>query len=100
MDVALSEGRLSKWEQLLNEMTYHDVAVLQAYAKVHPFGERRTDIRDAWNTAIIAGSLSGSPPEPGEIIKYLAEEESKDDGFMSPNAAAATMAQAYPNLVK
>jgi len=102
MRLALSEGRLSKWQQLLEELTFHDLRVLQAYAKIEPWGDKRADMRDAWNTANIMGALTvGEPPDPNKLIQYMAgEDEQKSDEFVSPNAAAASMAQMFPGLIK
>jgi hypothetical protein len=92
---------LSKWQQLLEELTYHEIAVLQAYAKIEPWGEKRSDMREAWLAAAIMGSLGGEAPDPNKLMQYMAkDDEPADEGFVSPNSAAASMAQMFPGLIK
>ncbi len=102
MRLALSEGRLSKWEQLLDELDYHQLRVLQAYARIEPWGDKRADMREAWLAAGIMGSFCGEAPDPNKLMQYMTDgsEMAPTDQFVSPNAAATTMAQMFPGLIK
>jgi hypothetical protein len=93
MRIALSEGRITKWRELYHELTPRDVAELNAYFQLEPWGEVRADMREAVMTsAILAGQ--GHKIEPAELCKYLRDEEEKEQ---SPNAVAAMMRQKFPS---
>ena len=102
MRIALSEGRLSRWEDLLSELTYHDLQVLEAYYHIEPWGEERADLREAIMATSIASSFAVGEIDPDEYVErveklagYMEREESKPK-FVSPNAAAMTMKTAFP----
>lgn len=90
----MSEGRLSKWRQLLHEMTPRDLAVLQAYYRIEPWGDERADLREATMAAVLAYAFCGSEVEPHKLANYLGNEP--DDEPVSPNAVAAMMRGAFP----
>lgn len=95
MRLAASEGRLTKWRQLYDELNPRDVVELEAFSHVEPWGDRRDDMRHAWMTSVILKAL-GWESDPALISKYL-KDESDGDGSMSPNAIAATMRQQFPS---
>ncbi len=99
--VALSEGRLSQWEQLLDELDFHDLQVLEAYYRVEPWGEGRADLREAVMATSIAqafsaGEISGEEfaEQVQRLCGYLQPADEKSNPA-SPNAAAAMIRQRF-----
>lgn len=103
MRLALSEGRLTKWQDLLEELTYHDLAVLEAYYKIEPWGEARADVREAVMATSISASLSIGEVSGEQfadrvemLLGYLSPDAEKKQQFSSPNEAAANFRQIFP----
>lgn len=104
MRLALSEGRLSRWEELLDELTPRQLVVLQAYYQVEPWGEARADLREAVMATSVAAAVSVRPIRKGDAIKrveslcnYMGGEEPETQ---SPNSMAAVMRGAFPSRSK
>jgi len=109
MRLALAEGRLTRWRELLDELTPTDLAVLRAYQSIEPWGDRRADLREAVMASILSRAINGDELNPNELADYLergdaggrpgaraAPAERPGDGhFVSPNAIAASMTQTY-----
>lgn len=109
MKLARSEGRASRWEELLDELTPHQLQVLYAAELVDPWGEEREDRRVAILATTIANSfsVSGKTVELDAFLKVLEIPEPKfanvkgrksgggngDVQVVSPDAAAAMMEQ-------
>lgn len=104
MELALAEGRLSRWEDLLDELTPRQLTVLQAYYKIAPWGERRADLREAVMATAISCALSLSPvsgQQASDRVEILAGYLGGDEKqTASPNAAAAMMRGAFPSRTK
>lgn len=106
MRIALSEGRISRWGEVLSELTPHDLQVIQAYYQVEPWGEDRADLREATMAALVAGAMSGAEVDPNDLKNYLSTDDGKDDrrakqhsgkrNWPSPNSVAASMRQMFP----
>ncbi len=93
MRIALSEGRLTKWRDLYDELTPQDVAILDAYHQLEPWGDMRDDLRHAVMTASIVASFSGHKMDIDKLAHYLGDvKESK----VSANSTAAMMKQLFP----
>lgn len=95
MKVALSEGRLSQWEDLLDELDMQQVQVLRALNYIEPFGDSRADMRAAVMTSILAAGQCGAEIDPNKLKDYLGSEKDQEE-IQSPNAAAATMRGVLP----
>lgn len=98
MRIALSEGRLSKWEQVLEENDFHQLQVLDAYYKIEPWGEARADLREAVMATSIACALSIGDISADDLAqrverltKYLGDGSTENPRPASPEAAAATI---------
>lgn len=96
MRLALAEGRLTKWRDLLDELTPRDLTILDAYSRIEPWGDRRDDLRVAVMTAFLASASSGQEIDPNLLTKYLADplellgEKSKaGQRIVSPELAVA-----------
>lgn len=100
MRVALSEGRISKWQSVLQELTHHDFQVLQAYYHIEPWGEDRADLREATMASVIVCGMTGAEVDPNELKDYLRVDETKEKrkAWPSPNSVAASMRQMHPGL--
>lgn len=79
MLLAEHEGRLTHWEDLLDELTSRQIAVLMAYRKLHPWPEDREDKRQAIMAAAIcsAVSMSGKAVDPNDLLKLLQPARAK-----------------------
>lgn len=86
MRIALSEGRLTRWRDLYDELTPRDLAELSAFYAIEPWGDDRADMRTGFQNSILVGALTGAKIEPGTLTRYLSEE---DDKIVSPEQAAA-----------
>lgn len=87
MRLALAEGRITKWRELYDELTPRDVAELDGFYQLEPWGDRRDDVRQAVMTATIVAAISGQQIDVQKLSKYLKEEPRE----ISPNAAAAML---------
>lgn len=92
MRVALSEGRLSKWEQLLDEIDPRQFRILEAYYRIEPWGPARDDVRQAVMTAVLVKAMNGAEVDIDKLADYLAKPESQH--IISPQAAAELMERA------
>lgn len=101
MEIALSENRVSQWEDLLDELQPRQLTVLQAFYKICPWGDRRADLREATMASVVAHALHsfaggrGEPIDPNKLKDYLAKPDDSRDA-VSPEAAAATMRHVFP----
>lgn len=93
MRLAEHQGRLTEWEELLDELQPRQVAVLQAYRRLHPWPEDAEERRWAIGTAAICSaiSVSGKGVDPDDLLKMVRpkRKRKKERGWISPNAAAA-----------
>jgi hypothetical protein len=90
MRIALSEGRLTKWEDLLDELDARQLQVLQAYYQVEPWGDERADLREATMAAVVAHAFSGAKIDPNKLAHYMSDE-SEEAELVSPTKAATMM---------
>ena len=99
MSLADREGRLTRWEELLDELTTQQVVVLMAYHRLHPWGEEREDRRQAIMTAAIcsAVSMSGQSVDPSDLLSLLRPSSPSGGNAVpaSPEVAAALFRQQY-----
>ena len=102
MQLADREGRLSRWEEMLDELTPRQVIVLMAYQSLHPSGEEREDWRQAILTAAICSSVkfSGEAVDPADLLKLLKPPKAKkkvkkERDWISPSAAAANVTRKF-----
>ena len=98
MRLAAADHRLSRWEDLLDELTPRQVVTLQAFERIERFGEERKDARTAIAVATVASavSMSGKTIDPQKILDVLRPKRTKPEKTVSPNQAAAMMARAKP----
>lgn len=85
MRLALSEGRLTRWRALYDELTPRDVAELDAFYRLEPWGDTRDDLRQAVMTATVVAAISGHELDVTKLAHYLGEEEVE----LTPDQAAA-----------
>lgn len=105
MDIARSEGRISRWKELLTELTPPEIRVLQAYYQIKPWGEERADLREAVMAASVASAVSMQPTTKDRFIQrvtalanyYGGGDEEK---FQTPAQAAMQMKSAFPSRSK
>lgn len=90
MRIAHSEGRLSKWEDLLDELDGRQLQVLQAFYQVEPWGDERADLREATMAAVLVKAFNGAEVDPNKLAHYLGSE-SEEAELVSPNKAAGMM---------
>jgi hypothetical protein len=96
MKVALSEGRLSRWQELFEELTPHDMAVLAAFSRICPFGPDRDDLRAAVNTSALIAAWGGEPNWEA-LAGYMSHKKDlQHPEGASPNAVAMMMTMARP----
>lgn len=98
MRLARSEGRITKWREVLKENTFRDLQILAAFYQLEPWGEERADLREATMTSVLA-KVWGCDVDPNRLKDYLAaENEIEDyDEYQSPEVVAAMMRQMFPN---
>lgn len=99
MRLALSEGRLSRWKELRDELTPRELNELIAYSSIEPWGDRRADIRQSLMTSLLINATNGNQIDLQKLTNYMESTEDDTEVFVSPNAAAATMSLAMPNKV-
>lgn len=87
MKVALSEGRLTKWRDVLNELDLFDAKVLAVFDKLNPFGGE-TGALQALSLNPFWFGMRGAVPE--------ADEDGRE---MTPNEMAMHAAQQFPQSV-
>ncbi len=102
MRLALSEGRITKWQELRNELTPRELTELIAFWSLEPWGDRRADIREALMTAVIVSATNGEKIDLDRLTNYMDPDESRSTTgeYSSPNAAAAAMSQMFPRLIQ
>lgn len=100
MRLALSEGRLSKWRELRDELTPRELTELIAYSSLEPWGDRRADIRQALMTSLLINATNGAQVDLHKLTNYLEADEADSEQFVSPDAAARTMTGAFPKTVR
>jgi len=101
MRLARSEGRLTKWRELAAELTPRDLAELQAYYLVEPWGPERDDLRAAMNTLTLTGAWTElSEQAREEIVRHLTSYtgDAPAERPASPNAMAAAARAALPGV--
>lgn len=99
MRLAAADHRLSRWEELLDELTPRQLTTLAAFERIERWGEEREDNRMAIAIAAIcqAVSFSGKPVDPQKILDVLRPKKSHpQDGYASPDKVAQLMARAKP----
>lgn len=99
MRLALSEGRLSKWKELRDELTPRELTELIAFWDLEPWGDRRADIRSALMAATISAS-NGLEVDLEKLMNYIDVENEEFEKCVSPMSAAATISQIYPSTIK
>lgn len=97
MQLAEKENRLSRWEDLLDELTPRQIIVLMAQRRLQPWPCDLENRRWAIGTAAIctAVSVGGKECDPNDLLKLLRNESKTDVKTVSPNAAAAMFRQQY-----
>lgn len=90
MRLALSEGRITKWRELYDELTPRDLAELDAFHRLEPWGDARDDLRHAVMTATIVAAISGREIEITKLAHYLGDEQ---ETVLTPDQAAARFAR-------
>jgi hypothetical protein len=100
MRLAAADHRLSRWEELLDELTPQQITTLMAFERVEKWGEEREDNRTAVAVAAIcqAASMSGKPVDPSRILEVLRPRARPKDNYASPNQVASMMARAKPKV--
>lgn len=104
MELALSEGRLSKWESLLDELQPHQLTVLKAFYQLNPWGEARADLREAVMATSISCAMAAKPvpkhkaAERVEALQHYLHGKQPEPA--SQNALAAAMKARFPSRSK
>jgi hypothetical protein len=93
MRLAMADGRLAQWESFLDELTPHQLRVIEVFFKLEPWGRRIDDLRAATMTATIVGALNGAQLDPNQLALYLKSDHPHANATASPNAVAASMRQ-------
>lgn len=94
MRLALSENRLTKWRQLYDELTPRDLAELEAYQRLEPWGDIRDDARMAIMTAAVIAAVTGQEIDIAALANYMGSDEEK---VASPDSVAAMMRNRFKN---
>jgi hypothetical protein len=108
MRLALSVGRLDFWNiptgKRDDSLTPYEESVWRAYEIVEPFGERRADVRVAWNTLHLLQAQSTkqfSQSQVQKIMEGLTPFLNTDsDNSLSPEEAARAGKAAFAGLGK
>jgi len=90
MRLAAQDHRLSKWEELLDELTPRQVTVLQAFAQIEGWGKRADDHRAAVQTTIL-GSAWGAKTDYGKVADAFRPQDKPQPREMTPDEVAAGM---------
>ena len=85
MRLAAQDHRLSKWEELLDELTPRQVTVLQAFAHLEGWGKRADDFRAAVSTSLTMASMSGKVPEMAKMMTAFRPIDTPKPREMSPD---------------
>lgn len=105
MRLALSEGRITKWRELYDELTPRDVAYLDAFHKLEPWGDARDDVRQAVMTSVLVAALNGADVDVAKLANYLGDgkqqgkaadkKTNEEVKILSPEGAAMIFRQQH-----
>ena len=88
MRLAESEGRLTRWRDLMAEMTPHDLVEIHAYTQVVGAPWRRQLHADVASTFLLGSAFSSKFPGGEQVHRAMSlEEESEQE--MTPDQMAA-----------
>lgn len=85
MRLAAQDHRLSKWEELLDELTPRQVTTLQAFAQIEGWGKRADDFRAAVSSTLAVASLTGKAPDMAKVIQAYRPIDTPKPREMSPD---------------
>jgi hypothetical protein len=96
MRLALAEGRVTKWRALYDELTPRDIAELDAFYQLEPWGDARDDVRHAVMTSTLVAAISGRKIDALLLSRYLGNGVQE----VTPDAMSEMMRRAYPSRSK